>query len=241
MTKWVDTSETLPPYNVRVLVVVEGEPLRIEVSSFGITGGHFLWAGLDGLSVTHWAELPSFPAPGGVNLDLPISDKKQVQLFDHLRMKFDDAYAWFCVGSLAYDIEAFGQGYSEPDSTYLDYQYAEDDATKAYQLYRTCKGSPSLDKYSACCWALSCDLKSIALNTYQVILKKRGRGRPGTTKLRNALIARIYGHYPMREKGHKTEGSHFEQTVQIILKWIEPSPPEDVHSAIIRALGAKED
>ena len=238
MTKWHDAGVNIPTFDARVLVVVDEHPPRIEVSSYNMGGE---WAGLEGATVTHWADLPSFPVfRVDTDFDLPLSDDRYRQLYKHLRKRFGDDYAEFCAQSLEIDIAAYGQGFQEKDSTYLDYQSAMDDATKAYQLYRTCRGS-SLDKYSANCWALANKLKQIAVNTFQAIPKKRGRGRPAEYKLRNELIKKIYGHYNPRERGHKVEGSHFEQTVQMILGWVEHEPPEDVHSAIIRALGAKKD
>ncbi len=238
MTKWISVSDKLPLYDVPVLVVVESPEPRIEISSFSMLG---YWSGFDNAVVTHWSDLPTFPDPNWKsNAELPISIDKQNELFNHLRIKFGEERAEAYVFSMAYDIGAFGFGYSMSDCTYTDYLRAEDQANAAYGLYQTCKGSIDLDKYSGHCWALSCDLKKIARDTYQAISPKRGRGRPKTTQLRNELIARIFEYYPKLEKGHKTEGSHFEKTIQMILFMIEPSPPEDVHSVIIRALGAKE-
>ena len=98
--------------------------------------------------------------------------------------------------------------------------------------------SVSLEKYESDCWALSNDLMVSAREILLEIPKKKGKGRPPLTRCREDLIKRIYGHYP-KELRKKSYESNFEKTVKMILDWVEPSPPTDIHAAIIRALGCK--
>lgn len=164
-----------------------------------------------------------------------ITKAQKSALLNHLKLKFDVLYADFCVEMIAFSIDDYVNGILNPPSDYNDYQYAQNDALKAYELYTVCKGL-NLDKYTATLHALWCDLRTVAHNTYQNIPPKKVRGRPKTTALRNAMITSIYRLYDIKERGHKSENSHFENTVRMVLKWVEGEPPQDLHSLIMRAL-----
>lgn len=171
-----------------------------------------------------------------VGCDFRTITKYQKQaLFNHFRQKFDAEHACFCVEMIAFSIDDYANGLLNPPSNYNDYQYAQNDALKAYELYTVCKGL-KLDKYTATLHALWNDLNTVARNAYQYIPPKKGRGRPKTTTLRNAMIASIYRLYDPNERGHKAENSHFEKTVEMVLKWVEGNAPQDLHSLIMRAL-----
>lgn len=170
-----------------------------------------------------------------------ITKDQEAALFKHLRkhQKFDVEYACFCVEMIAFSIDDYVNGLLNTPSTYNDYQYAQNDAIKAYELYYVCKGA-HLEKYRATLYALWQDLTVIARNIYQSIPQKKSRGRPKTTALRNAMIASIYRLYDQNEYGIKSENSHFERTVGMVLTWLEPDAPQDLHSLIMRALKVTE-
>lgn len=178
-----------------------------------------------------------------VGHDFKSITKDQVQaLFNHLRQHstFEIDYLYFCIDMIDLSISDYAEGILNKPSEYNDYQYAQNDAIKAYELYTFCKDDLSLDKYTATLRALWCDLSMMARNTLQDIPPKKGRGRPKTTALRNALIASIYRLYNPNERGHKTENSHFERTVGMVLTWVEGAAPQDLHSLIMRALKVTE-
>ena len=168
-----------------------------------------------------------------------ITKDQDKALFNHLIHYFDDEYVAVCIEMIAYSIDDYANGILNKPSEYNDYQYAQNDALKAYELYTVCK-SLKLDKYTATLHALWCDLNMIALNTLNDIPPKKGRGRPKTTALRNALIASIYRLYNPNDLGIKTENSHFERTVGMVLTWVEGTSPQDLHSLIMRALKVTE-
>jgi hypothetical protein len=62
---------------------------------------------------------------------------------------------------------------------------------------------------------------------------KKPRGAPPNER-RSELIRQLWRNYP-KGTAKKTEGSHFEKTVQMVLSWLEPSP-KDLHKTIIKAL-----
>lgn len=241
MTEWKNADEWMPPNGKRVLVFLgKGNPPRTEISTFNLT--HQRWDSFDVDEITHWAEMPAFPSLAAVEQSsaLPLPKKCQQELFDHLITKFDPDYAKFCVVSLALDIESYEINEEILDWTDEDYRRKSDASTAAHRLYRQCRDDPRLEKYAAYCWALSSDLMVIAQEVLQQIPKKRGKGRPPETRCREELIKRVYGHYP-KELRKKVAYNHFEQTVDMVLKWVEPDPPKDIHAAIIRALGRKND
>lgn len=166
-----------------------------------------------------------------------ISEDRQSELQQHLKINkdFDDGYAEFCLECILFAIEDFKHGDAYRASTLDDYRYIQDKAHDAYHLYDFCKRK-NIDGYQAHLWSLYCHLHSLAKSTRDAIPKKRGRGRPAITRMRNELIQKIYECYPNKRGNKSSYGGHFEQTIGKILNWVEPEPPKDLHSVIIRAL-----
>lgn len=239
MTEWKSADEWMPPDGKRVLVLANrGDKPLIEISTFNLVESR--WDGFDVDEITHWAEMPGFPPLAVIEQasPLPLPQKRQQELFDHLVKELEADYAAFCVCSLAFDMEAYSITDQNTAPTVADYRKVMDASHDARRLYRLCCDYQHLEKYAAYCWALSNDLMIDAKDASQTIPKKRGRGRPPANRCREELIKRIYGHYP-KELKKKSANSHFEKTVEMILGWVEPSPPQDIHAAIIRALGCK--
>lgn len=163
-----------------------------------------------------------------------ISKSRREDLFKHLNKNFDVEYTGFCIEIIGYIIEDYNNVDLKSHSNYNEYKYAQNDALKAYELYTVCKGD-KLDKYRSTLHALWIDLNTIARNTYQDIPSKKSRGRPKTTALRNDLIVSIYRLYDPDQYGLKSENSHFEKTVRMVLSWVEYDAPQDLHSLIMRA------
>jgi hypothetical protein len=66
---------------------------------------------------------------------------------------------------------------------------------------------------------------------------RRRRGRPSETGWRNKLINRVWDAYPPA-RATRTRGGHFEETIEMLLKWIGDEP-EDVHDVVVAALGGE--
>jgi hypothetical protein len=76
-------------------------------------------------------------------------------------------------------------------------------------------------------------LAAIERNHRLGLSQKRSKGAPKKTD-RDDLIRAIYAYYP-RDKAKKTEGSHFERTVEMVLGIVD-SIPKDLHKTICNAL-----
>lgn len=238
MTEWKSTDDWMPPGGKRVLVFVKDDAPHIEISTFNLA--LYKWEGFEGKDITHWVEMPGFPPVIKPESSIQLSEKRQQELLAHLIDKFDEEYAVFCVFSLASDMEEFSSAGQYIDWEFSDYRKRMDASQAAHRLYRLCRDTPGIEKYFPTCWALSSDLAKQAQAIREEIPEKRGKGRPPATRCRDELIRRIYGHYPEALR-KKSINSHFEKTVEMILRWVEPMPPDDIHAAVIRALGKKND
>lgn len=234
---WNDPQEILPFPNKRVLVFIDGDNPRYEITS--CLGG--VWNGLsidDGDEVKFWSDFPQFPENKNINLNC-LKENQTKYLLDHLKKHFDEDAAYFYLNSILMSINEYNVASSEVEPSYMDYRAQYELQQKAYDLYKACNKYDYLQEYQSTCWALKNTLILSSKNAFEDIPKEKKRGRPPETKLRNRLIKDIYGCYDAEGKGHLNESSHFEQTVEMILKCVEPSPPHDVHSIVKRIIKTK--
>lgn len=227
--EWIDAKEKVPSLNTPVLVVVSNK--HFQVSSFDGS-----WKGLESKKVTHWTRLPSFPVRSQPEISLSLSKERQEELFNHLERKFDQEYADFCIQSLDADIDEYNLGDVYYDATFKDYREIQDASNDAYALADLCTTLDEQEHFKNC-MTVHYMLQKLAKDTFNSLppMKKK-RGRPRKNYRREVLIKRIYAHYKRKERGNLIEGSHFEETVSLILSWVEPSPPTDTHSTIMRTL-----
>lgn len=234
--EWFDVEECHPDFNVRVLVMVGGNNPRIEISSYLNNGDKFGWPETaENEDITHWAYLPDFPETKP-SIPVVLNADRQQNLFDHLCDYFDAQESAFYLGHILLCVEEYIKNHDERESTSIQYKKFSALASDAYDLYLVCRGESDLNQYAPACWALKNKLRDISGYALSEMKEKaQKRGRPAETKHRNKLIKDIYSCYSKRVKGIKNEDSHFENTVSMILKWVEPSPPDDIHSVIMRA------
>jgi hypothetical protein len=236
--KWVDADDLIPDFNVQVLVMVDGDYPHIAISSYQNDNGGFGWVDIkENEYVSHWAST-EFPETQLSN-DSILNRQRSQELFDHLCKEFDEEYAVFALDSISYSIQEYDYNCDVKSPQHSEYQFYSKLRRDAYDLYRVCQTHTFLDKYKSACWALKNDLGVVSNQILNDLPELKKRGRPSATLLRNKLIRDIYGCYPASEKGHKNEGSHFELTIGMILKWVEYPAPTDIHSVVIRALRTK--
>lgn len=239
--EWVDAEEFHPECDKRVLVMIEGNNPRHEVSSFNHSAD---WRGLEeGEYVTFWAELPTFCSKD-VQKHSQLSSEQRDELLNHLLndFKYDEGYAYVCFESILVDIENYHYEYRYSRADILEYKELSRAARDAYDLYATCKRHPFLETYMSSCYGLASSLRELARGVEGELKDNKRPGRPTTVGPRNKLINEIYGNYPNSKRGAKSPDSRFQQLIGKVLKWVEPSPPqtpEALHQAIMRAIDTK--
>lgn len=235
--KWIDANDEHPDFDKRVLVMVIGDNPRYEVSTYSIVDGALKWTGLgENDEVSYWSNLRNFPEKADTFTTL--NNDQTNHLYDHLKTKFKDEESYFYLNIIIVDIEAFNEAINGSEKVYEDASYFSKKSSDLYELYHLCEKYPYLVNYKSSCWALAGGLKELAKHALQDEhdqIKKQGR--PSTTQYRKDLIKSIYGCYDKIELGLKVKDSHFEKTVEIVLKMVEGiNAPDDIHSTIMRAL-----
>jgi hypothetical protein len=167
------------------------------------------------------------------NWDGFLKPKQAYKLLNHLAQKLDPDYSAYVTRRIDADCSNYIHRIDFDAENIPDLSELKESALKIaeslhWSVFNLWEREALPDEHQLLSFAAMLERKQAV---YETLKRKQG----GQQKQhRDELISRIYSYYP-NGSAKKTRGSHFEQTIEMVIGFLEP-PPKDIHKTILNAM-----